>query len=493
MTERQLCCFRLSSQIVLSRPVRSTLAKSLSKLNPAESIAKLKEAGRKVREHLQRPTLERNYDPDPLFQDSESDAQEMSRHTRSPNLVASPTRSLSQDVDPNNTHRQNDILGSYSDEPLSGSDAEPQLPRIHEGVMLQAPHPLYRQHASSDQNSTLQQSGQEPQPASRTPLSPFDSSYSATQTAAAGDVGPGMLSSQPIFGNTEVTSTAGRYRVSPDRPFVPSRLSNTVQLALDGLSDNRQIAFNGLPTDRPLPPSSLYSTTEMAPNGLFSERQLPPNGLSSERQLSPSGLSSERQLPNGLSSTRQLPPNGLSSQRQLPPTGLSSERQLPPNGLSSERQLQPNGVALPRQLSVGPGQQIFDRPPVRPMDRPYASARHLGADRAADRRFTSDRQLGLGRLSDTPILEGRVASKQVLFPEQSAGSRRYSRQKSGKNTLSQDFCLQYWLPGIAAILLSEVCCSALAIDQADMPHLLQHLAQKQSRQIDQCHMSCYRH
>lgn len=466
MIERQLCCFRLSSQIVLSRPVRSTLAKSLSKLNPAESIAKLKEAGRKVREHLQRPTLERNYDPDPLFQDSESDAQDMSRHTRSPTLVASLGRSVSQDVGPINTHRQNGNLGSYSDEPLSGSDAEPQLPRIHEGIMLQAPQPLYRRHASSDQNSSLQQSGQEPQPASRLPLSPFDSSYSATQTAAAGDVGPGMLSSQPILGNAELTSTAGNHRVSADRRFVPSRLSNTIQLAPGGLSDNRQITFNGQSTDRPLPPSSLYSTTETAPNGLFSERHLPPNGLSSQRQLSPSGPSSERQLlpnglsskrqlpPNGLSSERQLPPNSLSSQRQLPPTGLSSERQLPPNGLSSERQLQPNGVA-PRQLSVGPDQQLFDRPsPVRPLDRPYASARHLGADRAADRRFTSDRQLGLGRLSDTPILEGRVASKQVLFPEQSAGSKRYSRQKSGKNTLSQDFCLQYWLPCIAAVLLS---------------------------------------
>ena len=72
VTARHGVC-RLSNQITLSYPQRSTFSQSLSVLNPSQQIAKLKDAGRRVREHLQRPTLERSMTTDPLFHDEETD------------------------------------------------------------------------------------------------------------------------------------------------------------------------------------------------------------------------------------------------------------------------------------------------------------------------------------------------------------------------------------------------------------------------------------
>ena len=444
----------MSNEIALSRPIRSTLSKSLSKLNPAESIAKLKDAGRKVRERLQRPTLERTYDPDPLFQDSESDAQDISTQTRTPILVAGPRASLSQAQGAAAASSSRLDLGNYSDEPLSGCDAESYLPPITEGVTLQAPDPLYRRHVSFDHGRTVSHAAQEIQPAYQPPMSPFDGAYSATQSV--GEVGPGVLSSQPILGDSEAPGSAGLSRTSSaDRPWMPSRLSNSsqlppygfsgnVQLPSNGLGDARQVAASGFSNQRQLPASNGLPSASLPPaSGLSSERQLPPsgafsnpqlpvsnglpsaslppaNGLSSERQLPASGASSSPQLPvsNGLSGARQLPPSGLSSERQLPPNGLSSNRQLSPFELSSTTQLPPSGVPMARQSSAGLRQGLGRPSPARSMGRQYSSDKQLRPDGGADGRFLSDRQLG--RLSDTPILEP------------SAGSRRFSRQKSGK-------------------------------------------------------------
>lgn len=421
----------MSNEIALSRPIRSTLSKSLSKLNPAESIAKLKDAGRKVRERLQRPTLERTYDPDPLFQDSESDAQDISTQTRTPVLVAGPRASLSQAQGAAAASSSRLDLGNYSDEPLSGSDAESYLPPITEGVTLQAPDPLYRRHVSFDHGRTVSHAAQEIQPAYQPPMSPFDGAYSATQSA--GEVGPGVLSSQPILGDSEAPGSAGPSRTtSADRPWMPSRLSNSsqpppngfsgnLQLPSNGLVDARQVAASGFSSQRQLPASNGLPSASLPPaNGLSSERQLPPGGASSNLQLPPSGASSNLQLPvsNGLSGARQLAPSGLSSERQLPPNGLSSNRQLSPFELSSTPQLPPSGAAMARQSSAGLRQGLGRPLPARSMGRQYSSDKQLRPDRGADGRFLSDQQLG--RLSDTPILEP------------SAGSRRFSRQKSGK-------------------------------------------------------------
>lgn len=479
-------CFRLSNQVTLSRPVRSTLAKSLSKLNPAESIARLKEAGRKVREHLQRPTLERHYDPDPLFHDSESEAPDMSTQTRSPVLVASPRTSLSRDAGSANVpSRQSEDLGNNSDDPLTGSEAESQLPPICENVMLEAPDPLYRRHVSFSHSRVASQPTQESQSADHPPVSPFDGAFSAT-VATTADVGPGVFSNQPILGQAELPNQAEGRRASAERPWVPSRLSNSSQMPLtglstdwqspqnglsnrgqvlqNGLSSERQLPLsrlsnrshppavdpssqlqlpqshfsdgghflqNGLASDRQLPASGLSNSSQVPGIELSSQPQLPPNSLSSEGQTLQNGLSSQRVPLNNMSSNRQLPPNGMSSERQLPPSGLPATAQLPARGISNGVQPPKNAVAAAEQLSAGLRQRPLDQPsPLRPVDRTYSSDKQLKTDRSADRRFSSDRQPGAGSLSPTPILGG-VSSEQAMFPEQSTGSRRFSRQKTG--------------------------------------------------------------
>lgn len=431
-----MSCFRLSNQVTLSRPVRSTLAKSLSKLNPAESIAKLKDAGRKVRERLQRPTLERSFDPDPLFLDSESEAQDPSTQMRSPVLVASPRTSLRRSAASSNVHaRPIQDSGSNSDEPLTGSDAESQLPPISEGVMLQAPAPLYRRHVNDEHSGAFrQESPQQIQHTYQAPTSPFASSYSTSDISTAGDLSPGVLSNQPILGQTESSNLAGASRASADRPWVPSRLSNSSQLPPNGLSSKDQI-----PVGTSAGFEQVLQTSDMPslPVGLSSQQLLPPNGELHEQQAYSSRLY-DVSLPvrSDLSSERQLPPTMTHTvafnQTQAPSVAFADTRQALSPEVLHGLQPPPNAVAAAQQLSAGLRQQPVARPsPPRPSDRTYSSDKQLG--RVVGRRTASEQQLG--RFSATPIL-GRAASGQAPILEHSSGSRKFSRQKSGACAVS---------------------------------------------------------
>ncbi len=167
----------------------------MSKLNPKESIAKLKDAGRRVREHLQRPTLERSMSIDPLFRDEESN--DIMRPSIIPGQIQQPLPAAQppmHEAEPSSSVTFQDtpiMLGGNSDEPLSGSEEE-TLPSISEVNMLQAPSPLYRRYASFTTTSTFTGPGQ-PLP----PRSPFDNIQQATVPPAQAP-GP-VMSDRPIL------------------------------------------------------------------------------------------------------------------------------------------------------------------------------------------------------------------------------------------------------------------------------------------------------
>ena len=212
MTARR-CVYRLSNQITLSYPQRSTFSHSLSRLNPSQQIAKLKDAGRRVHEHLQRPTYERSMTADPLFHDEETDdimrpsiipgppLQAAAPLQAPPPATALPAPSSQQETAGTSSnvtfHDSPTVLSGYYDDPLSGSDGE-TMPSICEVNVLQAPSPLYRRHASFTRSSTG--SGiQQP------PRSPFDS----TQQPAGLAAGP-ILSDRPILSGSASTASPSR-------------------------------------------------------------------------------------------------------------------------------------------------------------------------------------------------------------------------------------------------------------------------------------------
>jgi len=185
----------LSNQITLTYPTRSSFSRSLSKLNPKESIAKLKDAGRRVRGHLQRPTLERSLSVDPLFRDEESD--DIMRPSIIPGhiqMAPPPAQAPIQEADPTSSVTFQDtpiMLGGRNDEALSGSEGD-TLPSISEVNMFQAPSPMYRRYASFTTTSTFTGPGQ---PTQASPLqSPFDSAQQAPGPSAEP-----VLSDRPIL------------------------------------------------------------------------------------------------------------------------------------------------------------------------------------------------------------------------------------------------------------------------------------------------------
>ena len=208
------CFYRLSNQITLSYPQRSTFSQSLSRLNPSQQIARLKDAGRRVREHLQRPTLERNMTTDPLFHDEETDdimrpsiipgaiqtapmQAPVSNFASAPAIV--PVQQEAQfDAGPSSSVTFQDtpiMLPGYNDEPLSGSEGE-TMPSISEFNVLQAPSPMYRRYASFTRSSAS--SGMQ-QP----PRSPFDTAQHPAGLAA----GPVLSDRPPLSGRPILSST----------------------------------------------------------------------------------------------------------------------------------------------------------------------------------------------------------------------------------------------------------------------------------------------
>ena len=186
---------RLSNQITLTYPTRSSFSRSLSKLNPKENIAKLKDAGRRVREHLQRPTLERSLSVDPLFRDEESDdIMRPSIITGSTQMAPPLAQTAIQEAEPSSSVTFQDtpvMLGGHNDEALSGSEGD-TLPSISEVNMLQAPSPMYRRYASFTATSTFAGPGQ---PTQASPLrSPFDNAQQAVGPSAEP-----VLSDRPIL------------------------------------------------------------------------------------------------------------------------------------------------------------------------------------------------------------------------------------------------------------------------------------------------------
>lgn len=216
MTAR-CCVCRLSNQITLSYPQRSTFSHSLSRLNPSQQIAKLKDAGRRVHEHLQRPTYERSMTTDPLFHDEETDdimrpsiipgppLQAAPPLQAPPPAAALPVPSSQQEAteaagtSSNVTfHDSPTVQSGYYDEPLSGSDGE-TMPSICEVNVLQAPSPLYRRHASFTRSS-IGLGIQQP------PRSPFDSTQQQPAGLAAGPI----LSDRPILSGSPSTASPSR-------------------------------------------------------------------------------------------------------------------------------------------------------------------------------------------------------------------------------------------------------------------------------------------
>ncbi len=164
-------------------------------MNPKESIAKLKDAGRRVREHLQRPTLERSLSVDPLFRDEESD--DIMRPSIIPGriqMAPPPAQTPIQEAEPTSSVTFQDtpiMLGGHNDEALSGSEGD-TLPSISEVNMLQAPSPMYRRYASFTTTSTFTGPGQ---PTQASPLrSPFDNAQQAPGPSAEP-----VLSDRPIL------------------------------------------------------------------------------------------------------------------------------------------------------------------------------------------------------------------------------------------------------------------------------------------------------
>lgn len=210
-----LSACRLSNQITLSYPQRSTFSESLSRLNPSQQIARLKDAGRRVREHLQRPTLERSMTTDPLFHDEETD------DIMRPSIIPGPIQTVppmqapppdfestpavipvqqeaAYEAGPSVTfHDKPTMLPEYYDEPLSGSEGE-TMPSISEVNVLQAPSPMYRRYASFTRSS-MGSGMQKP------PKSPFD----AAQHPAGLSAGP-VLSDRPILSAAPSIPAASR-------------------------------------------------------------------------------------------------------------------------------------------------------------------------------------------------------------------------------------------------------------------------------------------
>ena len=184
-------------------------------LNPTQQIAKLKDAGRRVREHLQRPTLERSMTSDPLFHDDETDDIMRPSIIPAPIQTAQPTQApppaSAQPILPSQQevaeaagpssyvtfHDAPTLMPGYHDEPLSGSDGE-TMPSISEVNVLQAPSPMYRRHASFTRSSTgsgLQQA----------PQSPFDTTQHPAGLAAGS-----ILSDKPILSTAPSIAPSSR-------------------------------------------------------------------------------------------------------------------------------------------------------------------------------------------------------------------------------------------------------------------------------------------
>ncbi|KAL0018632.1 hypothetical protein WJX77_009530 [Trebouxia sp. C0004] len=217
--------YRLSNQITLTYPTRSSFSRSLSKLNPKESIAKLKDAGRRVREHLQRPTLERSLSVDPLFRDEESD--DIMRSSIVPShiqMVPPPAQVPILEAEPTSSVTFQDTpikLGGHNDEALSGSEGD-TLPSISEVNMLQAPSPMYRRHASFTTTSTFTGPAQPTQP------SPLRSPFVDAQQAPGPSAQP-VLSDRPILSPFAEPPAASR-RFSRQKSGVKSMTKKDKQM-----------------------------------------------------------------------------------------------------------------------------------------------------------------------------------------------------------------------------------------------------------------------
>lgn len=148
-----------------------------------------------MREHLQRPTLERSLSVDPLFRDEESD--DIMRPSIIPGsiqMVPPAAQAPIQEAEPASSVTFQDtpiMLGGHNDEALSGSEGD-TLPSISEVNMLQAPSPMYRRYANFTTTSTFTGPGQ---PIQASPLrSPFDDAQQAPGPSAEP-----VLSDRPIL------------------------------------------------------------------------------------------------------------------------------------------------------------------------------------------------------------------------------------------------------------------------------------------------------
>ena len=159
-----------------------------------------------MREHLQRPTLERSLSVDPLFRDAESD--DIMRPSIIPGrfqMAPPPAQASIQEAEPTSSVTFQDtpiMLGGHNDEALSGSEGD-TLPSISEVNMLQAPSPMYRRYASFTTTSTFTEPGQ---PAQASPLrSPFDNAQQASGPSAEP-----VLSDRPILSPFAESPAASR-------------------------------------------------------------------------------------------------------------------------------------------------------------------------------------------------------------------------------------------------------------------------------------------
>lgn len=164
-----------------------------------------------MREHLQRPTLERSMTSDPLFHDEETDdimrpsiipgpvqtAHPMQAPPRASLLPTLPTQQEAAEAAGPSSYDSPAVLQCYSDEALSGSEGE-AMPSISEVNVLQAPSPMYRRHTSFTRSST----GSGIQLA---PRSPFDT----TQHPAGLAAGP-VLSDKPILSSAPSVASSSR-------------------------------------------------------------------------------------------------------------------------------------------------------------------------------------------------------------------------------------------------------------------------------------------
>ena len=154
-----------------------------------------------MREHLQRPTLDRQLSGDPLFRDAESD------DIMRPSIIPGPIQEAQQqpvqfaqpadlEAEPASTVTFSDtpvMLGEGVNEPLSGSEEE-TLPSISEVNMFQAPSPTYRRHASFTGQSSFGSVALHQQ----APRSPFE-----MDSQGAGPSSGPVLSDRPILSAAE--------------------------------------------------------------------------------------------------------------------------------------------------------------------------------------------------------------------------------------------------------------------------------------------------